>query len=141
MRDLGARPITRIHKHVKEAMSSKPFIPLFRVYDKDTGVLHQFDPIMNTDTSLIHDGVITTHSGYYDRYGKPIFEGDKIKNAQHPYELPVCHGPWGWYAGTDEGGIDITMGGFFSSHEDGTPRYERCGWLKDVEITGNIWKA
>jgi len=86
--------------------------------------------------------VITTSSGYYDRTGKPIFEGDTIINhEQKTPPLPVCHGPFGWYAGYEEGGIDPCDGKFFSSHEDGTPRYERCGWLKNVEIVGNIWNA
>ena len=132
-----------------------PFIPQFRVYAK--GILHVFDPIYNTDegcllcglTHPLHcldldsqDVVITTSSGYYDRTGKPIFEGDTIINhEQKTPPLPVCHGPFGWYAGYEEGGIDLCDGKFFSSHEDGTPRYERCGWLKNVEIVGNIWNA
>lgn len=133
---------------------SNHFVPAFRVFDKSTGILRVFDPIQDNDQGYLltsfadplhclyldsNDVVITTSTGYFDRNGTPIFEGDKIKNSAHPHDLIVRHGPFGWYAGEEEGGIDIAEGGFFSSHEDGTPRYERCGWLKNVEVVGNIW--
>lgn len=131
------------------------FVPAFRVFDRATGIMHLFDPIQDTDEGLLlcgmkhplhcldlgsENAIITTSTGYFDRNGQAIFEGDKIRNSAYSYDLPVCHGPFGWYAGDEEGGIDITEGGFFSSHEDGTPRYERCGWLRNVEIVGNIWQ-
>lgn len=137
-------------------MSTKPFIPLFRAYDPKSGLIRQFDPMYDVDDGALlagmnhpmhcldlssNDVVVTTSTGYFDRNGTPIFEGDKIRNSLYSGDFPVCHGPFGWYAGNEEGGIAITEGGFFSSHEDGTPRYERCGWLRNVEIVGNIWNA